>query len=228
MAVVTPGKDTRQMLLNRRFIGTAMLGLGLAHATIAAMNLSPLMDSYFIGEVLDVNLENTFVVWLSSAALLSIALVAFAAAWLDPAKHTHTGWAVIGFAFVLLSVDETASLHELAGELAGRVASVSWLPSLYTWVIVVAPVAAIGAVWMLRWLGRTLGWRTAEGRMAVIAILMWMTVPLLEAVDPTLGGPRLLVVIEESIEAGGEVLLLWAVLLHVAAFDRRLPEVVPG
>ena len=88
--------------------------------------------------------------------------------------------------------------------------------------IVLAPFAAVGAVWMLRWFGRTLGWQTPVGRMAVLAILMWMMVPLLEALDPTLGGPRLVVVIEESIEAAGEILMLWAVLLHVGGFGLRV------
>ena len=211
-------------------IRRSMVGLTVVQALISAINLSPVMNSYYVGQVLDVNLENTAVVWLSSALLLAIAAVAFINARKDPISNTRTGWMVIGSVFTVLSIDETASLHELAGELGAHLVRVSWLPSLYTWVIVVAPFAAIGAVWMLRWFGRTLGWRTISGRMAVIAILLWMSVPLFEAVDPALGGPRVLVVLEESFEAAGEVLMLWALLLHTTRYGSRLarPTPTPG
>lgn len=184
--------------------------LAATHVVIALVNLSPLIDLYTVGQVLDVNLENTAVVWLSSGVLLAIAVAAAVAAAVEPAARR--GWALVSAAFVLLSIDETASLHELAGELGSRLIQVSWLPSLYVWVIVVAPFAAAGAVWMMRWFGRTLGWRTGPGRAAVVAIVLWMTVPLFEAIDPSLGDARLLTVVEESVEAAGEVLMLWAVL----------------
>jgi len=215
--------DTRpgRVLLQTGVIRRTMLALAAVEVVITIINLSPLIDRYAIGHVLDVNQENTFVVWLSSGALLAVATVAFFASRFD-ASDRRGGWIAMGFIFTLLSIDETASLHELAGEYGAHLVQVSWLPSLYTWVIVLAPFAAVGAVWMLRWFGRTLGWQTPVGRMAVLAILMWMTVPLFEAVDPTLGGPRLVIVIEESIEAAGEILMLWAVLLHVGGFGLRV------
>lgn len=48
-------------------------------------------------------------------------------------------------------------------------------------------------------------------------MLLWLLVPVLEAVDPTLGGPRLLVVVEESLEAAGSILMLGAMALHLSA-----------
>lgn len=183
------------------------------HALVAVVNLSPLMESYTVETLLDVNREGTLIVWLSSATLLAIAALAAGGALATKGRDRFRWWAVaVGFAG--LSADETASLHERVGEMAGRVFEVEWLPSLYLWVIVVAPVGLVFAVWMLRWFGRTMGWRTPAGRLMSSALLLWMLVPVLEALDPTLGGPRLLVVIEESLEGVGEALMVWALLIH--------------
>ncbi|MEK7252920.1 MAG: hypothetical protein AAB198_06715 [Actinomycetota bacterium] len=201
-----------------RVVGVLLVG----HVLIAALNLSPLIDSYTVSLLLDVNLEGTMVVWLSSATLLVIAALAFLAGWRASAEsRVGAWWRVIGAGFVLLSLDETASLHERIGEKAARVLEVDWLPSLYLWVIVLGPIAMLAAVWMLRWFGGTLGWRSVQGRLATVGIALWMAVPVLEALDPTLGGPRLLVVIEETAEGFGEALMLGALLLHLAA--RRAP-----
>ena len=209
------GRHDESLTLSRRLVFRAMAALALIHVVLAAINLSPLIDRYTIARLFDVNQENTVVVWLSSGALFAIAVVALVSAAVEPRTGVRRGWIVIAAIFGVLSLDETASLHEMAGELGSRLLEVPWLPSLYMWVIVVTPFAAIGAVWMIRWFGKTLGWRTPAGRMAILGIALWMTVPLFEAVDPTLGGPRLLIVVEESIEASGEILLLWAVLRHV-------------
>lgn len=194
------------------------------HLVVAAVNLSPLMDSYTVATLLDVNHENTLVVWLSSASLLAIAAVATACGFGAAAQSaTRRGWWIIAAGFVVLSADETASLHERAGEIASRLLEVDWLPSLYMWVIVVAPIGLAFAVWMLRWFGRTLGWRSLSGRLATLAIGLWLMVPIFEALDPTLGGPRLLVVVEETCEGLGMAAMLAAMLLAFAAARPQHP-----
>lgn len=196
--------------------------LAAAEALIALVNLSPLIDRYAVGALFDVNRENTLVVWLASGLLLAIAAGACLAASVASGQPDRIGWLVVAAAFVALSADETASLHELAGEIGSRYLEVSWLPSLYLWVVVVAPFAAIGAVWMLFWLRRTLGRGTTPARLATLALCAWLLVPAFEALDPTLGGPRLLVVVEESLEAAGEVMMLAAIALHLAAQGFRV------
>jgi len=187
----------------------------VVHAGIALVNLTPLIDHYTVSEILDVNGEATVPAWLMSASLL---LVAVGAAVLaaegrahGAARRTWMGWAAVAAGFVLLSADEAVGFHELAGEIAGRVIEVSWLPSLYLWVLVVAPVAAVGALVMARWFATCIGWRTKPGMLALGAIAVWMTVPFLESADPVTGGARWLVVLEETAEGVGSALMLGAV-----------------
>ena len=188
------------------------------HGLIATINLSPLIDSYTVGVVLDVNLEGTAVVWLSSATLLVVAGLAAMAAAESPQGTRRRGWLFIAAVFVAASLDETASLHELAGEKAARLVEIDWLPSLYTWVAVVAPLALVVAVWMLRWFRSNL--TRVPARLVLMALALWVAVPVLEALDPALGGPRLLIVIEETFEGVGEALMLAAMLLHLTTDDR--------
>ncbi|MEX1207092.1 MAG: hypothetical protein WEE36_00590 [Acidimicrobiia bacterium] len=201
---------------SRRRVFAAMAVFAGVELLVALINLTPLIDRYAVGRVLDMNGEANAVVWLSSTLLLGIGFLAGLAAHLDRGAD-RVRWAIIACFFALLSLDETASLHELAGELASRVAEVEWLPSLYLWVIVVAPFAAVFAVWMIRWIWGELGPGSTEARMAFVAVALWLAVPLLEAVDPSLGGPRALVVVEESLEITGEILMLGALSLHLIA-----------
>lgn len=210
--------------LDTRIIWRIGLALLSVHAVVATINLSPLIDSYTVSTVLDMNGEGNAVVWLSSASLLVAGGIA---AWLalqaDVGSRLARGWWVVAAAFALLSLDETASLHEFAGEKASALFEVSWLPSLYMWVIVVAPFAAAFAIWMLRWFGAAFGWRTLAGRLAIVAISLWMFVPFFEALDPSLGGPRFLVTAEETFESVGETLVIVALLLHARTVVRT-PE----
>jgi hypothetical protein len=206
-AVTGPPGDT-----SRRVAVRVIVGLLAVHGLIAVVNLSPLIESYTVSRVLDVNAEATFVVWLTSATLLAIAA---GAAWIaagEASRRARIGWSLVAAGFVVLSMDETAGIHELVGELANRFLEISWLPSLYLWVVVVAPFAAVGAAWLARWFALELGWRSFPGRLALIAIGLWVTVPGYEALDVPLGGARWLVVLEETVEGIGGALMLGAVV----------------
>ena len=202
----------------------AVAALGLVQAAVAAMNLSPLIDHYTVAALIDVNGEANLIAWLSSAVLLVTAAGAGLAAVADRAaaapRHRWFGWALIAALFVVLSVDETAGLHELAGEEAHHLLDSEALPSLYTWVLVVAPVGMVIAFFMARWFATTIGLSSAPGRLAIAAIVLWLAVPALEAFDPSLGGPALLSVIEESLESAGEALMLAGVLVYLGAPGR--------
>jgi hypothetical protein len=216
-----------------RSAAIVVAALGLVQAAVAAINLSPLIDHYTVASLIDVNGEANLTAWLSSAVLLVTAAGAGLAAVADRAagasRRRWLGWALIAAFFVLLSVDETAGLHELIGEEAHRLLDSEALPSLYTWVLVVAPVGMAAAFLMARWFAKTIGLSSAPGRLAVAAILLWLAVPALEALDPSLGGPALLSVIEESLESAGEALMLAGVLVYLGtpgrltALARRAP-----
>jgi hypothetical protein len=197
------------------WIPRAMASLGVLWVLVALVNLTPLIDRYAVGRVLDVNVEGSAVVWASSVLLLGIGALAGLAAFIAGTGPARIRWTVVAGFFALLSLDETASLHELAGELASRILKVGWLPSLYLWVIVVGPVAAVMALWMARWMRSELGPGSPAARLAVAAVSLWLLVPILEAADPSLGGPRALVVAEESLEVVGEILMLGAMALHL-------------
>lgn len=187
-----------------------------AHALIGVLNLTPIMRRPWVPNLLDMDREATAVAWLSSATLLGIAALCFAVGWLAPSRvRTRAGWWVIGIWFALLSLDETAGLHDLAGEITQTYAEADWLIA-GGWVIVVAPLAAVIAVRMLFWLGRTLGWRSAAGRMTLIAFALWFTVPVLELLGSVWERPRWLMVIEELAEGFGEALMAGALVSHLA------------
>jgi len=199
-------------------------GLALFQAGIAAVNLSPLMGYYTVEVLFDVNGEANLVAWLSAAVLLAIATAAATAAAADRAsgkpRRQWLGWALMAALFVVLSIDESAGLHELIGEKAHRLLDVDALPSLYTWVLVVAPVGLAAAALMIWWFSRTLGLASPTGRLALAAVALWLVVPVLEALDPSLGGPVALSVVEESLETIGEALMLAALLVYLSARGR--------
>ena len=210
-------------VVERTWLRTFVLALVAVQTSVVLVNLSPLIDRYAVGELLDVNTEGTLVVWLSSTLLIGIAGLAAFAGMAERERaampRIWIGWLVVAGLFVLLSADETASIHELVGELVSRVLDVSFLPSLYTWVLVVAPLGLVIVVWMIHWFASVVGLRTPTGRLLMIAFGMWLMVPLLEAVDPSLGGPRWLVVIEETLETVGETLMLAALVGYMRLRD---------
>jgi hypothetical protein len=132
---------------------------------------------------------------------------------------------VVAGGFVLLSVDETSMIHERIGDKVSDFVDVAFLPDLYSWVLVVAPIALLGALWMLTWIRSTVGLNSSTARLAILAVGMWAVVPVLEALDPTLGGPAPLIVLEETLETAGATVFLAGMLLYLRDQEwLRLPE----
>jgi hypothetical protein len=184
----------------------------LITAAIAAINMSPLRESWTVEWLFAMNLENNVVVWFTSASLLLIAALATDIGERDKAAK-RTGWRLVAALFLLLSLDEVASLHELAGLLfSARVATIDALPDLYAWVVVVAPFAAIGALMLGRWMLRATAGDVRARRLSMGALGAWLLVPFAEALDPLLGQPYALIVFEESLELIGIAAMLGAFL----------------
>ncbi len=207
-----------------RAVRRLVIALAAVQAVVVAVNLSPLIDRYTVARLIGINSEASLTAWFSSAVLLAIAAAAGFCAVADRAsgapRRLWAAWAVIAAFFVLLSIDETATLHELIGEKAHRFLDFGPLPSLYTWVLVVTPLGVVAAILLIRWFVRVIGLRTWTGRLAVCAIAMWLMVPGLEALDPTLGGPQALSALEETLENLGEAIMLAALLLYLGTPGR--------
>ena len=194
------------------FARTAVTWHLIVTLTLALINLSPLMTSWTLRELLSLNQEGNVSVWFSSTTLLGLGLLAARLAFIDPGPDRR-GWGLVAAFFALLSLDEAASLHELAGVVfSDRVGSVEALPGLYAWVIFVTPPALIAAGCMLRWLHRRVPAGTPARWMAPTAIGLWCLVPAAEFLDPMLGSPRALIVAEEALELIGMALMLGALL----------------
>jgi len=208
------------VVTKRKGIARLMVSIAIVHLSMVAVNFSGLMDHSSFNRAFSLDREATFNAWLSSTLLVIIALGAGVAAYVERAaghrRRIWMGWLVVGVAFFALSVDETASMHEMAGRFVDRFLDVPGLPGVYNWVLVVGPLALLFALLMAFWLVVAIGVRTTTSRMAMMALGLWVMVPLLEAAAPTLGSPLWLIAIEESFEVIGEVLMLGAVLVYLA------------
>lgn len=215
-------------LPSSRAMRRILVGLATMVGAIVAVNLSPLMGSWSVRRLLDLNGEITVAAWLSSAILLAVAGVAAVIAVyesaLDRSRGRRAGWWTMAALFVALSADEAAMLHELTGIIASRrLGEVDALPGVFLWVVVMAPVGLALAVGLFRWLRSTMGWRSRHGRMGLAALGIWALVPVLEVLDPRLGAPVWLHVLEETAEFGGEILMLGCVLGYLRQLQRHHP-----
>ncbi len=201
------------------------LGLHLAiTAILVAINISPLIDSWTVSYLFELNAESNAAVWYSSTTLLLISLIALDLA-VQPRPDARS-WGLVAAMFAFLSLDESASIHELVGHLfTEHVASIDALPGLYAWVAVLAPVALVAAVLLGRWLMRQAEPGTPERRLGLAALGVWTLVPVAEFLDPLLGMPRPLVVLEESLELVGMAFMLAAFIqLHTRLTLRHAPS----
>ena len=211
----------------RQAIILAMVALYGVISTLALVNLSPLMDSWTVRRLVELNAEANLSVWLSSTLLLLISLGAGFCALTERAIRAASlksrAWLAIACLFVVLSIDETSSVHELSGIVVSRYWShIDALPGLYAWVVVFLPLGVALLAGLLYWFVVRVGWRTLPGRLGLAALAFWVWVPVLEVMDPTLGGPAWLVVLEEFMELSGEVLMLGSVWLQFHDLDRTV------
>lgn len=211
-----------------RFIRTLIAAHLTAVAAIAIVNLSPLMGSFSVAALFDMNNEASVCVWLSSTTLFVIGALAGACAFETGLRDDATArnaWGLMALLFTALSLDETAAIHEHIGILVARhIGEFSSLPGAFMWVAVVAPVGLLLAMALACWFVRMPKSAYGEGKLALGALGVWFTVPFIEVLDPVLGAPRAAIVLEESMEFLGEALMLWALLLawrHARAMTKR-------
>lgn len=223
-------------------VNTILLGLlalilsrRMAPGVMTVQELDPLHQ-------LDLQAEGGVVaVWYSSALLLLVAVVAVANYWSDQSTRSATqtrwsgfryGWLVLAAGVLYLSVDEAAQLHEGLGMWAAKrqvipVAGLAHAGDIFGWLLVLAPVFLLGALFFL---GFFAYWLTPVPRariLASIGMCCWVAVPAMEVVEVWLtrrfgteiaGAGRF---VEESLEIAGATLLFVAATEYLIA--RGLP-----
>jgi hypothetical protein len=191
--------------------------IAAVHLGFVAINVSPLLDLRSFQHLFDMNGEGNVVVWVSATTFAAIAALLVGCGFASAERRERTGWWVIGAGFGLLSLDETAGVHELIGELVSwRIFSVDWLPGGFLWLAVVAPLLVVGALLIVLWFRRHVGWNTLPGQMTFAAMAVWCVVLVAEGLAPTLPGTKWLAILEEGLEGLGSALMFGAAV-HLAS-----------
>jgi hypothetical protein len=218
----------------RKFYGLLFAGNALLILATALSDLKHTIVANLIGMQLDLKLEGNFAVWYSSMVLLLGAMGAFAIGartWIDSKSDPFARylWVSIGLAFLGLSMDETAQLHEKAGMLftehLGRVPFLTegGRPA-FAWLLIFLPLVAVFLACMMsavRWLRANPLCR----KLALSGMICWIGVLLAEfyeaqvrrwSMQRSLQG-----VIEEGLELTGATLFLIAFVEFLRAKAKK-------
>ena len=118
----------------RKGIARLMVAIVIVHLMMILANFSGLMNVSSFDRAFSIDREATFNAWLSSTLLVIIALCAGVAAYVERAaggrRRIWMGWLVAGVMFFVLSIDETASMHEMAGRFVDRFLDVPGVPEI--------------------------------------------------------------------------------------------------
>jgi hypothetical protein len=179
--------------------------------------------------IFNLNMENNIPTWYASFVFL----ICSASAWLISISNEHSHdrfqWKIIATIFLLMSLDEGASLHEYVGGVIKGFARFEG--NLYfAWVVPAMIIIPFGALYFFRfWLRLSLKYRLI---LALAAIIYFGGAVGMEIIAGSLyenGQSKSmsyvsLTVIEESMELSGQWLFLFT-LLHILAeskFNRTI------
>lgn len=213
-------------LVSRRAVRAAffvIIALDLLFITVtASTDVSPAADANRVIQLFELKREANIAVWFSSALLFLNAMYAFAITGSRAAARNglpfRLAWSAAGFAFLWLSLDETAQIHEKSGnfftQVFGRIPGLTdgrgygvfawlliWLPAVVAFVVVAVTIARI-------WLAA----HPVSRRLALAAVVCWVCVIGAEFVEAELsryGFKRSFEgTIEEGLELAGSTLFL--------------------
>ncbi|WP_156384523.1 hypothetical protein [Devosia sp. Root413D1] len=209
---------------------TASIAIWVASAAVVAAGVGRELAAYSSGtpsstyglKILRLDAENTLPVWYSSTQLIACALMLFLQAQQASAERSkqRVGWLLLAFGFVYLSMDETASIHEILIE---KVKLVFHTSGVFTfgWVLVAIPAVIVVLLLLWRFILR-LPRRTqllflGSGAIYVFGAvgLEMLGAPIFEAQGVDAPSYIAFVVTEETFEIVGISLFLTALLLHV-------------
>lgn len=233
--VVSPAAVTRTL-------GALAVALVVAHVVAVYMHLVLGRDNVFgLVPMFDANLEANVPTWYSSFLLLVCGGLSWAAGAAARRAAGYAGyWRMLALGFVLLSVDETATIHEMVGRVS-RLA----LRDLVAGHLAFAAVAGVVGLVLLAAYARFLrDLRPATRRRLLIAggvyvgsALVWDLVG--DAVARSFGPHSVQASVAHGLEELGEtigvILIVYALLCHLRdagarlqlAFDRPSPASSP-
>ena len=166
---------------------------------------------------LHVNEEASLPTWWNAALLLTVAFCAFWARVQEPDEGGRRAWLLVGSAGALMSMDETASLHE---RLAGPVRSAGIDPPTFAWLIPGIVIAATGSLLLVR-VGRLLP-RSTRGPL-LLALTVYAAGAIgVEAANGVLRDVRVLyyltgTIVEELLEMVACILAVGTIVNHLTS-----------
>lgn len=215
-------------------MGLAVVAMALAAAGTAGPILTHLTghdSAYGLIAFFSLRRESNPPAFFSGLLLLGAALLLALRASL--ARQRREGylwrWRILAAGFALMALDEAASLHEMLNRPTRAFlgpSATGWLR--YAWV---APATAIVAPVLVSFSGFARALPRPTGRRFVTAALVYLSGALLleaasarYATDHGEGalGYDLLVSVEESLEMGGVILFIYALLDHLRAEGARI------
>lgn len=216
-------------------LAVAIGSLLLSGAAVAVLTVGLGHDHLMgLAGLLDLNGEHNLPTWFSSAMLIATAASLAVASQGAPA-HLRRCWATLAAVFVLLSLDEMASLHEMSNAplrsllAAGPIVYFPWIGLGLTFAAAVAwsqRVLLFELPPSTRWLFVSAGALYVFGAVGMEAL----AAPIYAASGKASGAHAVLVTIEEALEMSGVAVFFLAVWHHatsahppvVIAFDDRV------
>lgn len=217
----------------------SLLGLSLA-GQFARYELGGDRMSPFV-VLFDVNLEGNIPAWYSASTILScsvlFAVIGIVRRRQEGDDRFATHWLGLSLLFLLASIDESASLHELVSTIVGGALSrlVKLPPYLYyAWVLVAIPFLLVLAVIYLRFLAalprRLAGWLIASAVVYVSGAFGFEMAGGYLAATIGMENMRyaLVATVEEGLEMAGIAMLLYALLQCLAGWVGTVTLAVTG
>lgn len=166
--------------------------------------------------------EQTVNTWLTAILLLGCALLLLAISAVTR-ERDRGRWRILGWLFVFLSLDETISIHERAGDqVSDRIATSGFL--LWAWVIpygILTLVIAVSYVPFLWRLPAETRWRVVLAGALYVGGALGMEMSEARIVDQGGGGTlavAILAVVEEGLELAGAALFFAVLLEHIVRY----------
>lgn len=181
----------------------------------------------FLKHQFDLKYEQNVATWYSSVLLLCAGTVALLNCWFAPVsskfKRVHrVGWLLMAFVLIALSMDETATIHEMlaplfnamnegSGRTSYKVGAGDWIPILLPLVIVVAAGMAVLFSYLFRSYRKIL-------LLAFGGLLCWIGAIFAESIEAGLWRLSMSRVTEGFIEESCEIIGTTCILIAFTEF----------
>lgn len=216
--MVSTSQERRQLITGLFLVAGALVMLHLLSLYIGER-------SWQFERAFRLDLESNIPTWFSSSLFVIAALAAYRCARASSVTQQRKGWAVLAVAFLLMSCDEVAMLHEnLDGVLRRHVLSASFLsrfPST-SWPVLVGPFLLMGLAWLAWRLGACVRGSPRAARLLILgaiillagAVGVELTTNLAVLRTPFRWWREAGTILEESLEMLGSIMIIAGLLVH--------------